>query len=394
MRDLSTRSLVFGYAVLYLVLGVVLQLGQASPLREGQPLLGLDFAFRGPGWVDGFYRWDSDWYMSIVTQGYYFNPGLQSSVAFFPGYPLVVRAVAALVGNPELAGHLVSVGAGVAAVVLFRGWARRRLPTRAPTFATIALMLYPFGVFLYGMVYGDALFLAATVAAFVLLERDLPVAAGLVGAVATASRPVGVAVTVGLMIRVLERVAERRDPAASRVRVGALVRACRHLRPRDLAPALSLAGLLGWMTYLWVTFANPLAFVDVEAAPGWNQGAGPRTWLKLQYVEAIARHSSSALVFTANAIAAIVVLLLIPRVRRTLGWGYAAYTTVVIGIPLLGTGTFMGCGRYGLAAFPAFAALGSMLAERSHTARRAVFIAFGICLVVATYAVGMGVLAT
>ncbi len=45
----------------------------------------------GPIWLDGWSEGDSGWYYGIATYGYFYNPGQQSSIAFFPSYPLTVR---------------------------------------------------------------------------------------------------------------------------------------------------------------------------------------------------------------------------------------------------------------------------------------------------------------
>ncbi|MDQ3488331.1 MAG: hypothetical protein M3468_11435 [Acidobacteriota bacterium] len=41
-----------------------------------------------------FAGWDSGWYFDIARRGYYFDPEGQSSIAFFPLYPLLMGAVA------------------------------------------------------------------------------------------------------------------------------------------------------------------------------------------------------------------------------------------------------------------------------------------------------------
>ena len=41
-----------------------------------------------------FAAWDSGWYFDIASRGYYFNAHGQSSIAFFPLYPMLMRAVA------------------------------------------------------------------------------------------------------------------------------------------------------------------------------------------------------------------------------------------------------------------------------------------------------------
>ncbi len=55
-----------------------------------------------PGWqnlLDAWQRWDADWFLRIAGEGY--DPG-NGSAAFFPLYPLLVRAVAAPFGDGYL----------------------------------------------------------------------------------------------------------------------------------------------------------------------------------------------------------------------------------------------------------------------------------------------------
>src|SRR3989338_177663 len=39
--------------------------------------------------LDLFFSWDSGWYLDIVKNGYFYIPGKESSVAFFPLYPIL-----------------------------------------------------------------------------------------------------------------------------------------------------------------------------------------------------------------------------------------------------------------------------------------------------------------
>lgn len=89
---------------------------------------------------------------------------------------------------------------------------RARLPHRAAVLAVVVLLVYPYAFYLYGPMYADSLFLLSAVGAFALLERRWYLAAGLVGALATAGRPVGVAVVAGLVVRTLELLAQDRNP--------------------------------------------------------------------------------------------------------------------------------------------------------------------------------------
>jgi hypothetical protein len=71
----------------------------------------LDFV---PGFVptsslELFTHWDGAWFKQIVTQGYnYVADGKMHNIAFFPVFPLVVRAVMSLGFSFEIAGLLVN----------------------------------------------------------------------------------------------------------------------------------------------------------------------------------------------------------------------------------------------------------------------------------------------
>src|SRR5664280_1394727 len=80
------------------------------------------------------------------------------------------------------------------------------------------------------------------------------------------------------------------------------------------------------------------------------------------------------------ALACLVVVLLLPRIRRRFGWGYAAFTAVVVAIPFVTTKDFFGSGRYMLAAFPAFAAAADFLAKRPAWMRGVVLVVFAVGL--------------
>ncbi|MBO9555656.1 mannosyltransferase family protein [Cellulomonas sp.] len=320
----------------------------------------------GSSWLDGWHQYDAGWYQQIAEHGYSYTPGQQSSIAFFPVYPMGVRALSTLVGDTALAGTLLALLAGAASVVLFARWAWARLSRRSAVAAVGVLLLYPYAMFLYGAMYADSLFLLCAIASFVLLERRWYLAAGLVGALATAGRPVGVAVVVGLVVRTLEMIAQDRA-GDGRVGPGELLGAVRLVRPRQLGVLASLLGIGGWCAYLWLQFGDPVAFVAVESAPGWDQGAGPRTWFKIAYAGTMVKGPRDiAVLLTIQAIVCLCAVLLLRRVWQRFGWGYLAYAAVVLAIPILGTKDFMGTGRYALVAFPVLAAAGDYLATRRH----------------------------
>ena len=363
-------------AVLSVVMGgVAPQLPEASGPHLAPP-------FTGPSWLRGWAQWDSGWYHRIAAEGYSYALGRQSPVAFFPAYPLLVRAVGAVIGDIYVAGIVVTLVAGGAVAALLFAWLRTRLSPPAAWTALAALLVFPYAFYLYGVVYADALFVAALVGAFLLLDADRPVLAGMGGAVATAARPVGVVVVAGLAVRALER------RGALRPEGGGLAD-WRRARPADAGVLLSLLGLAAWCVYLWSKFGDPLAFADAQAA--WGQGAGPETWLKFQFFGDVAdlRSPGAWLLFMAHPVLTVAAACLLPRVFRRFGVGYGVYATLLIGLSALSTKNFFGMARYLLAAFPCFAVVGEMLVERPGL-RRMALPASGIGLAVLTAIFGTG----
>jgi hypothetical protein len=309
---------------------------------------------------DGWIRFDSSWYLRAATEGYSYHPGRQSNVAFFPSYPLAIRGARLVVRDAPFAAVLVTVLAGVGATSCFWQWCRDRMDRRHAVVALGVLLLYPYGWFLYGVPYGDALFLLTVLGAFLLVEHDHPVLAGVVGVAATAGRPVGIALTIGLAVRVLEQrgaFAGMRGPGRRRLLMD-------RLRWRDLGVLVSIAGLALWCAFLWARFDDPFVFSHVQE--WWGQPSSPATWLKVDFFRAVAGHDdrqyANGLIL--QALCALTALSFVPRIWRRFGAGYAVYVFVALAIPLVGSQDFQGLGRYVLAAFPAFAVAGEALAER------------------------------
>ena len=67
---------------------------------------------------------------------------------------------------------------------------------------------------------------------------------------------------------------------------------------------VSLVGVAAWSGYLWVRFGDPLAFLTVQGALGWDQGSGPATWFKVAYLlDWQQRLRNPVLLLTAQALA-------------------------------------------------------------------------------------------
>jgi hypothetical protein len=389
------------FVAITVVLGVVMWFSTTHLERlDSYPA---PLSFHGGHFLEGWFRFDGGWYYHIATLGYDDYTGViaQTTVAYFPAYPLAMRAVGSLLGGDViLAGILISWCTGLAAVVLLSRWLARWLTPGRALVALVAFLIYPYAWFIYGAVYADALFLACTIGAFLLVENDRPVWAGLLAAVATAARPVGFAVVIGLVAVLVERrgvitlaVVERARTRARTSDADADADAGRRvgwdwhrLRFRDAGVLLSAGGAMAWAAYQGVTWGDPLLSAHIQSAAGWDQGQGPGTWFKLHLLEDIGQmpgwfvdvyrhhidtpmyhpwyylaHASGAIVQGAFVVIAV---LLLPRVARRFGWGYLVYCVGLLAIVILGTKDFQGGGRYLMAAFPVFGAAGDWLADR------------------------------
>lgn len=295
-------------------------------------------------------HWDAGWYVSIASGGYWYKPGEQSPVAFFPVYPAIIGGLHALGANRFIAGILVTAVAGLLGLLLFKRWAAQVRDEATAQRATVLFVLYPFAFYLYGALYSDAVFLLLVVSTFYALERDKLWLVVALGIIATAARPVAPALVLGLIARRIELQRARGE----RVQV------------TDFVPALAALGFVGWMIYLGYNFGDPYAFATVQAAPGWDQPVGWRTWLKLNYLESLftERQGLDSLVAITHGVIALSTLAMAVVTWRRWSKGYAVYLALVIGIPTLSSKDFMGLGRYAIAAFPVFITLALVLEHR------------------------------
>lgn len=379
-RATPARSLLAGAALAYVAIATVLT--GITALAIHLPGAPGTIGGTGAGVLGGWCRFDCSWYVDIADRGYYYVPGQQSSVAFFPGYPMVVRAVDSVIGSAVVSTVLVTWTAGLVAAVLFALWASGRVEARVAGWAVAAFLAYPYGWFLFGAGYGDALFVALVLGAFLLVERDHPVLAGLVGALAGVTRPIGVAVIAGLVLVTLERrggLPRRTETGGILARLGVPARVdLGRFRWRDAGVLLAVLGPVAWSAWLADRFGDGFAYVTVQQA--WDQTEGPHTWFKIGFGGQLLGWADPGYVIglIIQAALTLAVLLAVPAIARRISPAYAGYTAIVVVLAALGTKDFQGMGRYLLAAFPLFALVGVLIADRPRV--RVVVIGAGAAL--------------
>jgi Gpi18-like mannosyltransferase len=152
--------------------------------------------------LDMWGRWDSGWYLDIAVNGYSLRGPLettQSNVAFFPLYPLLIRAVLVLLPEPWrteetalLIGVILSNVMFLAALFLLYRLTRLLMNDRAMAQRTLwYTVLFP-AAFFFTSAYTEATFFLYTIALFYAALRRVWWAAGIFGALATLARPSGI----------------------------------------------------------------------------------------------------------------------------------------------------------------------------------------------------------
>lgn len=214
------------------------------------------------GLLELFFRWDSAWYLDIVGNGYSYSPGKQSNVAFFPGYPLLVRFFARPFHDPRPVGFVISNLALVLALVaVYRLTERETGSARVARRAVVLIALWPTSFF-FSVFYSESLYLALAVLAFSAARDGRFVLAGCAGAALSATRPVGVIVMLPILVEALE------------IDFGSWRPKLRRALPKVVGVVTPGLGILLYMLYLGHRFGDPLAFV--HAAGAWNRSlVGP-----------------------------------------------------------------------------------------------------------------------
>ncbi|KUM74687.1 hypothetical protein AQI70_17775 [Streptomyces curacoi] len=180
-------------------------------------------------------QWDADWYLGIADHGYARELGTAhnaNNLAFFPLYPVLVKAVAALTpGTRASTGLALAVLASLVAAWGVFAVGDRLHGRRVGVLLTVLWAAFPVGLVQW-MGYTESLFTAiAAWALYAVLTGRLLTAAWL-AALAGLTRPTGIAV-------------------AAAVTVTALLALRRHFGLRTLAAAV--VAPLGWCGYVgWV----------------------------------------------------------------------------------------------------------------------------------------------
>jgi len=328
--------------------------------------------------LDVWARWDAGWYLSIVRQGYTFARDAQSSAAFFPLYPALVRALRWLTGDALSAGLLISNATLLGALVYLYRLTELLIGQRdAAERAVFYAAAFP-SAFFFSSMYTESLFLLVTVAAAYHARRQQWVWAAFWGMLATATRVPGLAI---LGVVGLEWLRAHGWTLATAWRGRAWQSLWRGLRDDWgglLAMALIPLGLLSYMAFTARVFGDPWAFRVAQGT--WDRDmAGPYWIIRGAVDRLIAGSFKRGKVPWREVIdlaAFFGVVALVPFIWKQIGDAYALYTLSIVLLPIWSH--TMSMTRFALVAFPVYMLLGRWARHRALD--RALLATFAILL--------------
>ncbi len=207
--------------------------------------------------ANSWVRWDSTLYLSIADSGYSFYGERWPNMAFFPLYPLFIRAAVLLTGmGSVIAAVLVAQVAFLAALlILYRLLAADFGDTIA--FRSLLLLMVCPSSFFFGAAYSESVALLMLVAAVWALRYQRWWLAGVAGFLLALARLPGVVIAPMLVL--------------------AYVQACnwnwRAIRWPIAASLLPPLGLGLFMLFQWWQFGTPFAFMIAQRS--WHNSLSP-----------------------------------------------------------------------------------------------------------------------
>lgn len=308
--------------------------------------------------LDVWARWDSAFYLRIVEEGYAFIPGQQSSVAFFPVYPMLMSFATPILGSALAAGVFVSnVSLFVALIFLYLLTEHEFKDSAVASRAVFYIAAFPTSFF-FTAVYTESTFLLFSLATMYFARKRLWAWAAAFGLICSASRIVGVVMfgIVGLeWLRshgwTLDKL---HTPQAWKNLWNGLKTDWLNLAILFIIPL----GLVSYMLFLKAQFNDPVAFSTTQSAWG-RQMLGPVAIIWRDLTAFLGGNFLTGDIWyhvglDLGAFFAVVAIAF--AIWRRLGASYALYCLMSIIIPATsGTGSLS---RYALVLYPVFMMLG------------------------------------
>lgn len=294
-----------------------------APLDFIAPIFQSNFLF----WA--FANFDGEHYLSIAKYGYQFRGGFPQ-YAFFPLLPVLVSLVALVVRDYYVSGMIITQAALWIALVYLSRWVK----LLGLKDIRISLLLTTGSVFL-ASIYTEPVFIALAALTMYFSEKKWWGRAVIATALATATRVNGIFLAAFLFVK--------------------LLRSKKSLQSSLSYLLASFSGLLAYMSYLYITTGDALAWFHSQGAWGKSTATSPVT-TAISYFKAVTYE------FTPDFVHYVVVLEVLTTLfalylfyhllkSKLLDLSYWVYLTGNLAMPIL-TGSLGSMPRFFLILFP------------------------------------------
>jgi len=303
-------------------------------------------------------------YLTIAESGYVAD----FTQAFFPLFPWIIGLVAKYLSfNFLYSALLVGNLSLLIAACLFWRLLRIDFKNDQSRQIILSLLLFP-TAFFFGAIYGEAFFLCLVFGSFLAARRKKWLLAGVLGAMAAATRLVGIFLIPSLAVEYWLQLKES----------GSLVKPSKYSM---VVPLLSIfivsSGLIFYMVYLNQHFNDPLKFIHSQ--PAFGASRSDKIVLLYQVFWRYLKMSVTVNFFSIlyyrvmlelfSAVSFLILGLLSLKKTRL---SYAVFGFLSFLGPTL-TGTFSSMPRYILVMFPVFIMIGNWLNGENHKMRRWIY---------------------
>jgi mannosyltransferase PIG-V len=331
-------------------------------------------------------KWDTAWYMSVVTDGYRYKThdvNEQQNIVFFPALPIAVRVIGRFFGGSAPAflwgGTIIVLAAFFWSLIYVYRLAREFIADEeAARWAVWVTATYPFAVY-FSALYTESFFLLGAAGAIYHFRRRELIKAALWGLLVGLTRPNGafLSIPLGLMAiapwlprwvkggydGVDDRLPSSRHAGSTFVSL--------------VAAAAPGVGVLIYSAFIWQLTGDPLAWAEGHAA--WGRQYNGLLPLAVKYYGYMAESGpyifTKVLPFdTLNGLGALFVIFTAFPVWRRYGLPYAVFILINI-LPPLAAGGFFSTGRFSAVLFPAFLWFASVVPPRHRPAWTGSFMA-------------------
>ena len=272
-------------------------------------------------------NWDGGHFLSIAQHGYI----EKYQYAFFPLYPLLINWMSNITHDYLVAALIISITCVFLTVHLLYGLVSLDFDRKIAQKVILFILIFPTSFYLL-TAYSESLFLFLTVSTYFFARKKKLLLATILASLATATRLVGLAVAIGLLIEVLTTTG---------------------LNRRNWYVLFSFSGFLIYSLYLYKIIGDPFYFLVAEQH--WQRNIAIPIFGFWETIKSLSRSGFITNHFNAflDLCFAIFGTGFVIRTFRFLPPSYSIYSLISVLIPLF-TPTLSSMPRFILPIFPIF----------------------------------------